>query len=93
MEFNDIVVREKDGHPVRVGDVARTEDGEAEPETTANVNGTGTVLLQVRRQSGTNTVEVVKEVERKVAEPDPGLVQRVWERAGVKPPLAAQPAR
>ena len=58
-EFNDIVVREKDGHPVRVADVARVEDGEAEPETIANVNGAGTVLLQVRRQSGTNTVEVV----------------------------------
>src|ERR687887_614733 len=62
-DFNDIVVREKDGHPVRIGDVARVEDGEAEPETLANVNGTGTVLLQVRRQSGTNTVEVVKEVK------------------------------
>src|SRR5258706_1657622 len=36
-EFNDVVVREKDGHPIRVGDVARTEDGEADPETTANV--------------------------------------------------------
>jgi len=52
----------------RVGDVARTEDGEADPETTANVNGTGTVLLQVRRQSGTNTVEVVREVRAKVAD-------------------------
>src|SRR5436190_2025997 len=59
-DFNDIVVREKDGHPVRIGDVARVEDGEAESETVANVNGTGTVLLQVRRQSGTNTVEVVQ---------------------------------
>ena len=57
-EFNDIVVREKDGHPVRISEVARVEDGEAEPETIANLNGTGTVLLQVRRQSGTNTVEV-----------------------------------
>ena len=36
-EFNDIVVREKDGHPVRVGDVARVEDGEADAETIANV--------------------------------------------------------
>src|SRR3984893_9371519 len=62
-EFNDVVVREKDGHPVRVGDVARAEDGEADPDTTANVNGTGTVLLQVRRQSGTNTVEVVRAVK------------------------------
>ena len=65
-EFNDIVVREKDGHPVRVGDVARVEDGEAEPETIANVSGVGTVLLQVRRQSGTNTVEVVKAVKERL---------------------------
>src|SRR6059058_5145859 len=32
-EFNDIVIREKDGHPVRVSEVARVEDGEADPET------------------------------------------------------------
>jgi hydrophobic/amphiphilic exporter-1 (mainly G- bacteria), HAE1 family len=62
-DFNDIVVREKEGHPVRLGDVARTEDGEAEAESVANVDGTGTVLLQVRRQSGTNTVEVVRAVK------------------------------
>src|SRR5205814_363847 len=65
-DFNEIVVREKDGHPVRIGDVARVEDGEAEAETVANVNGTGTVLLQVRRQSGTNTVEVVQAVKERL---------------------------
>src|SRR5437773_7459980 len=27
-EFADVVVREKDGHPVRVGYIARVEDGE-----------------------------------------------------------------
>jgi len=62
-EFADIVIRQKEGHPVRVGDVARVEDGEAEPDTLANVDGIGTVLLQVRRQSGTNTVEVVRAVK------------------------------
>jgi HAE1 family hydrophobic/amphiphilic exporter-1 len=67
-EFNDIVVREKNGHPVRIVDVARVEDGEADPDTLANVDGASTVLLQVRRQSGTNTVEVVKEVRDKVKE-------------------------
>ena len=67
-EFSDIVIREKNGHPVRIADVARVEDGEADPETIANVNGASTVLLQVRRQSGTNTVEVVKEVRAKVEE-------------------------
>jgi hydrophobic/amphiphilic exporter-1 (mainly G- bacteria), HAE1 family len=67
-EFNDIVVRQQAGHPVRIVDVARVEDGEADAETVANVNGASTVLLQVRRQSGTNTVEVVKEVRNKLAE-------------------------
>jgi hydrophobic/amphiphilic exporter-1 (mainly G- bacteria), HAE1 family len=66
--FNEIVVREQAGHPVRVGDVARVEDGEAEPETIANLNGTATVLLQVRRQSGTNTVETVTAVKERLAE-------------------------
>src|SRR5262252_5299012 len=67
-EFNDIVIRQKDGHPIRVADVARVEDGEADPDTVANVNGAGTVLLQVRRQSGTNTVEVVRAVRERFEE-------------------------
>src|SRR5947199_5044356 len=67
-EFGDIVIREKDGHPVRVIDVARVEDGQAEAETIANVNGAGTVLLQVRRQSRTNTVEVVKAVKDRLSD-------------------------
>src|SRR6476660_2177772 len=67
-EFNDIVVREKDGHPIRVSEVARVEDGEADPETVANVDGASTVLLQVRRQSGTNTVEVVNAVKERIGE-------------------------
>src|SRR5581483_8844125 len=64
-EFNDIVVREKNGHPVRIADVARVEDAEAEVDTAANINGVDTVLLQIRRQSGTNAVEVVKSVRER----------------------------
>ena len=67
-EFNEIVIRERNGHPVKISDVARVEDGEAEPDTLANVDGASTVLLQIRRQSGTNTVEVVKEVRDKIKE-------------------------
>src|SRR6478672_6961009 len=67
-EFSDIVIREKDGHPVRISEVARVEDGEADPETVANVDGTPTVLLDIRRQSGTNTVEVVKAVRERLDE-------------------------
>jgi HAE1 family hydrophobic/amphiphilic exporter-1 len=72
-QFNDIVVREADGHPVKIGDIARVEDGEAEPSTVANIDGVPTVLLNVRRQSGTNTVEVVKNVRERLDEITPTL--------------------
>jgi hydrophobic/amphiphilic exporter-1 (mainly G- bacteria), HAE1 family len=65
-EFGDIVIREKDGHPVRIVDVARVEDGQADVETAANVNGEGTVVLNIRKQSGTNTVEVAREVKSRL---------------------------
>jgi HAE1 family hydrophobic/amphiphilic exporter-1 len=65
-DFNDIVVQQRDGHPIRIADVARVEDGEAERETAANIDGAETVVLNVRRQSGTNTVEVVKAVEQRL---------------------------
>jgi HAE1 family hydrophobic/amphiphilic exporter-1 len=61
-EFGDLVVRQVDGHPVKVGDVARIDDGVAEATTLANIDGEPTVLLQIRKQSGTNTVEVVRNV-------------------------------
>jgi hydrophobic/amphiphilic exporter-1 (mainly G- bacteria), HAE1 family len=67
-EFNEIVVRQSEGHPVRIADVARVEDGQAEVETAANVDGQGTVILNVRRQSGTNTVEVVQTVKSRLKE-------------------------
>jgi hydrophobic/amphiphilic exporter-1 (mainly G- bacteria), HAE1 family len=66
--FNDIVIREKDGHPVRIADVAQVEDGQADADTVANVDGASTVLLQIRRQSGTNTVEVVDAVLERLNE-------------------------
>ena len=72
-DFNDIVVRQKDGHPIRIADVARVEDGQADIDSVANVDGKGTVLLNIRRQSGTNTVEVAKEVKSRLKEIKPTL--------------------
>ena len=66
--FGEVVLREVDGHPVRLRDVARVEDGMAEPRTQASVNGEPTVLLQVRKQSGTNTVEVANNVKQRLAD-------------------------
>ena len=71
--FGDVVLRESGGHAVRLRDVARVEDGMAEPATEASVNGEPTVLLQIRKQSGTNTVEVAANVKQRLAELEAGL--------------------
>src|SRR3982751_796667 len=67
-EFGDVVVRERDGHPILLRDVATVADGMADPTTRANVSGKPTVLLQIRRQSGTNTVQMVDSVKERLAE-------------------------
>ena len=67
-EFNDIVVKANQTHPVRIADVGQVEDGMADAETVASIDGTATVLLNVRRQSGTNTVEVAKNTKERIEE-------------------------
>ena len=70
-EFGDIVVRQRDAHPIMLRDVATIEDGMAEAATKARLNDKPTVLLTVRRQSGTNTVQVVEAVKERLAEVAP----------------------
>src|SRR5688572_10835394 len=67
-EFGDIVVRQRDGHAILLRDVAQVEDGMAEPLTRANRDGEPTVLVTVRRQSGTNTVQVVESVKERLSD-------------------------
>jgi HAE1 family hydrophobic/amphiphilic exporter-1 len=65
-EFNHIVLRERDGRTMRLEDVARVEDGEAEAETVARRNGTAAVVLAVRKQSGENTLAVAEAVKQRL---------------------------
>ena len=67
-EFGDLVLRQVDGRPVQVDDVGRVDDGVAEARTLASINGDPTVLLQIRKQSGTNTVQVVNNVKERLAD-------------------------
>jgi len=62
-EFENIVLREQNGRIVRLADVARAEDGEAEAETVARRDGAPAVVLAVRKQSGENTLAVSEEVK------------------------------
>ncbi|MBL8750484.1 MAG: efflux RND transporter permease subunit [Planctomycetes bacterium] len=57
--FDTLMIERRNGVPVELRDVATTEDGTAEPRSLARLDGTPTVVLEVRRQSGANTVAVI----------------------------------
>lgn len=63
-----IVVREGEGHAIRVEDVARVEDGEEDETTYAQLDQERTVVLSIRKQSGQNTVGVVDNVVKRLSE-------------------------
>jgi len=65
-EFGDVVVREQGGHPILLRDVATIEDGMATADTRASVSGKPSVLLNIRRQSGYNTVAMVDAVRERL---------------------------
>src|SRR4051794_16466869 len=65
-EFNDLIVANRNGYPVRVRDVGRAEDSFEEPRTLARLNGNYAVSLVVQKQSGTNTVQVADDVKARL---------------------------
>jgi len=65
-EFGAISIAPRNGYPVRVRDVARVEDGMADEASMARVDGKPAVVLQVRKQSGTNTIAVIERVKERM---------------------------
>ncbi len=62
-----LVARGPRGSPVRLSDIADVVDGEEEPASVALLDGEGTVLLAVVKQSGENTLAVVHEVRARLS--------------------------
>ncbi len=58
-QFDDLVIANINGSPVKLRDVGRVEDGTKEQRSFSRLNGVPTVTLDIRRQSGANTVEVI----------------------------------
>ena len=65
--FEDVVIATVNGAPIRVRDVGRAEDGTAEQRSVARLNGVPSVILEVRRQSGENTVAVIDAAKQSLA--------------------------
>ncbi|MDQ6652080.1 MAG: efflux RND transporter permease subunit [Acidobacteriota bacterium] len=64
--FEDLVIANVNGSPVRLRDVGRVEDGTKEQRSLARLNGVPTVTLEIRRQSGANTIDVINGIKREL---------------------------
>jgi HAE1 family hydrophobic/amphiphilic exporter-1 len=71
--FGQIVVTTRNKYPVKINDVGRVLDTGADPTSAASLDGTPSVSLAVRKQSGANTVAVISAIKARMAEIQPLL--------------------
>ena len=62
-EFNDLVIKTVNGAPVRVRDIGWAEDGMKEQRSLSLLDGAPTVVLEIRRQTGFNTMAAIDAVK------------------------------
>ncbi len=63
-QYRSLIVAYRNGGPVRLSDVARVINGTETSRQAAWMDTTPAVILNVRRQPGTNTIQVVNGIER-----------------------------
>jgi len=67
-ELEEMIIAYPEGAPVRLGDIARVEDGLADRREFASYNGVPAVGLGIIKVQNSNTVAIVDEVERRLRE-------------------------
>ena len=77
--FKNIQLKAENGGSVALSDVANVEDGIEDVNTVSELNGKPTVYLQISKQSGTNVVEVIKEVKARIKELQPDIQSKGYE--------------
>ncbi|MHC5543481.1 efflux RND transporter permease subunit, partial [Singulisphaera rosea] len=66
VEFNDLIVANRKGYPIRIRDIGRAVDSYEEPRTLARLDGVNAVSLVIQKQSGSNTVKVSDAVKERL---------------------------
>lgn len=66
-EFNRIVISNPKGTPIYLSDIGRAVDGVKEQTSLTRLNGNAAVGLNLIKQSGSNTVDVAKQVNQQIA--------------------------
>ncbi len=79
-DFERIIITNCNGRQILLSDIGRVEDSVEEPRTLARIwrqgdagRGTPTVSLDIVKQSGTNTVEVISNVKKRIKQIEPLL--------------------
>ena len=67
-DFDRIIIKNVNGSPIRIQDVGQVEDGMSERRSFAYYKNTPAVLIEIRRQTGVNTVKVVDALRVKLAQ-------------------------
>ncbi len=67
-DYRKLIVAYRNGAPVRLGEIARVQDGVENERVASWFNGTRSILLAVQRQPDANTVEVVDRVRAMLPE-------------------------
>ncbi|MBI3473379.1 MAG: efflux RND transporter permease subunit [Candidatus Solibacter usitatus] len=72
-DFAGLVIARVGAAPVRVSDIGRVEDGVEEPRSLARLDAAPAVVLEIRKQAGTNTLQVIDAVKARIEEIRKGL--------------------
>lgn len=68
-----VVAQSPSGTQIRLSDIATVTDGYADQRTKIRSNGKSAVAFEIQKQSGTNTVDVSKAIQKRLAEIGPEL--------------------
>ena len=66
-DFRDLIVGSAQGRPLTIGDIGSVADAFVEPRNLARLDTHPAVTLIVRKQTGTNTVQVIETVKKRLA--------------------------